>query len=300
MTSTPPREEPRRILITGASGRLGSVLFDSLDAAGHSLTGADKDELDITDYAAVREFVVKAAPEIVIHAAAWTDVDACALDPERALLVNGYGAGNVAAAAAERGAEIVYISSNEVFSGQDRRAYYEHDTPAPANAYGSSKLAGERAVSAVNPRHYIVRTAWLFAHGGANFIQAILGAAAAGKSLRVVTDEIANPTYNADLAAAITELVAVGRWGTYHLTNSGTCSRYKFARYALDRAGYAALPVQPIIRHEWPRASTPPEHTPLANLNAAAAGVTLRPWQEAVDAFLTREGLLVTDDETTT
>lgn len=281
-----------RIFVTGAHGRLGSRVAALLQTDGHHVTPTDIDTLDIGDFAAVNARISDERPDIVIHPAAWTDVDGCALDPEKATRINGYGAQNVAIAAANVGAAIVYISSNEVFDGQRQSVYTEYDTPAPANPYGFSKLVGERAVAAVNPRHYIVRTAWLFAHGGKNFIHAVINAANAGKPLRVVSDEVANPTYNDDLAAALVKLIATGRYGTYHLVNEGSCSRYAFARYALERAGLGHIAVEKITRHQWKRPSTPPQYCSLTNLAGAMLGIRLRPWQEAVDAFLEREGLL--------
>ena len=281
-----------RILITGAKGRLGSLLVEREIARGHHVTGADADELDVTDFAATRAFITNLKPALVLHAAAWTDVDGCAREPERALIVNGYGAQHVALAAAEAGAPVLYVSTNEVFDGQSGRPYYEYDTPRPINPYAASKWAGEQAVQRHARQHYIVRTAWLFAHGGRNFIHAILGAAAAGKPLRVVTDEVANPTYSDDLADAIVTLAEIGRFGTYHFVNQGACSRYELARFVLDHTGHASVPIQPITSNEWPRPSTPPPFTPLKNSAGPLLGITMRPWQEAVQAFLAREGLL--------
>ncbi len=278
-----------RILVTGAAGRLGSRLVEGLGQ--HEVIGADVAEFDIASYDDTRRFVREAQPELIIHPAAWTDVDGCARDPEQAIRVNGFGAQHAALAAAERGAAILYVSSNEVFSGQAKAPYREYDTTAPVNPYGYSKWVGEQAVMRVNPRHYVVRTAWLFAHGGKNFIQVMLNAAAAGKALRVVTNEIANPTYNDDLAEAMIRLVETERFGIYHFVNEGAASRYQFARYVLDQAGYADTPIQPISSQMWQRASTPPEYAPLANLAGKTVGITLRPWREAVDAFLEREGL---------
>lgn len=230
-----------KIFITGAAGRLGSKL-SALLAGKHEVTGYDLPELDIADFNAVREKLLPAQPDVVLHPAAWIDVDGCAREPERAVRINGLGAQNVALAAAEVGAAMLYVSSNEVFDGKLNRPYLEYDRCAPVNPYGYSKWVGEQAVAQVNPCHYIVRTSWLFAHGGRNFIQAILGAAQAGKPLRIVTDEVANPTYNDDLAEAIVALIQTRRYGTYHLVNEGSVSRYEFARYALDRAGYADTP----------------------------------------------------------
>lgn len=283
----------KRILITGADGRLGSALTKLLEGGGDTVLPSDRDTLDVGDWTAVRHSITSAHPDIVINAAAYTDVDGCARDPELAYRINGVGAGNLAAAAYEIHAMMIQVSTNEVFDGKAAQPYRENDRPTPINPYGASKWAGEQAVMRANPNHQIVRTAWLFAHGGRNFIQAILGAATAGKPLRVVTDEIANPTYTGDLAEALLALAATGRPGTYHLVNAGAVSRYDFARYALDRAGHKSTPVQPITSADWPRASTPPLNCGLHNTAAAALGVTLRPWQAAVDAFLEREGLLV-------
>ncbi|MBL8165476.1 MAG: dTDP-4-dehydrorhamnose reductase [Anaerolineae bacterium] len=287
-----------KLLITGAAGRLGSKLVELLRSQGHSVTGADivgegVTRIDITNFASTRALVADLKPDIVLHPAAWTDVDGCAREPEKAIQINGLGAQNVALAAAAVGAPILHVSSNEVFDGQRAQPYREYDLTNPINPYAYSKWYGERAVQSVNPQHYIVRTAWLFAHGGKNFIQAILNAAAAGKPLRVVSDEVANPTYNDDLAEAITRLISTGRFGVYHLINEGACSRYDFARYILSKSGFAETPVQKITSTEWPRPSLPPAYSSLSNLAARQIGITLRPWQEAVDAFLAKEGRLV-------
>lgn len=287
-----------RILITGAMGRLGGQLVEVLTGRGHQVTGVDVvgdiiARLDVTDFSATRAFVAHLEPDLVIHPAAWTDVDGCAREPERAITVNGFGAQNVALAAANVNAPVLYVSTNEVFDGRQNQPYNEYDVTNPVNPYGYSKWVGERAVQHVNPRHYIVRTAWLFAHGGKNFLQTIHEAAQQGKRLRIVTDEIANPTYNNDLAEAIAGLIETGRYGIYHLTNEGACSRYQFARYFLDRVGCEGVPIEPIASHQWPRASKPPLHTGLSNLAARQLGITLRPWQEAVDAYVEREKMLV-------
>lgn len=290
-----------RILVTGACGRLGSQLLEVLSPRGHTLIGADLSAnpsqsgsiaLDVSDFNATRAAVRAVQPDLVIHSAAWTDVDGCARDPEKAVQINGFGAQHVALAAAQVGAAVLYVSSNEVFDGRAKLPYREYDPQKPANPYGYSKFVGEQTTLSLNPRHYIVRTAWLFAHGGRNFLQAILNAAEQGKPLRVVIDEVANPTYAVDLALAIAELVETERFGIYHLVNEGFCSRYAFARYVLDQAGASAVPIEPISSREWQRASQPPIYSALSNHAGALAGLTLRPWQQAVDAFLAHEGLL--------
>ncbi len=281
-----------RILVMGAAGKLGGDLMEALQ--GQDVFGADYAQVDIADFVAVRGYVQQQQPDLIVNAAAWTHVDGCAEEPEKAIRINGYGAQNLAVAAHEIGAAILQVSSNEVFDGTASRPYYEYDRPNPANPYGYSKFVGEQAVRETNPRHYIVRTSWLFATGGRNFLHAILSAAKDGKSLRVVVDEVANPTYNRDLAQALAQLIGSGRYGTYHLCNEGAVSRWGFARYALDRAGFAEVALGKITRRQWPRPSMPPPYTSLANLAAASIGIRLRPWQQAVDAFLQAEGLLAT------
>ena len=282
-----------KILLTGAAGRVGSLLVARLcgrhEVAAADIVGAVSHELEISDYEACRRLVAHIRPDIVLHPAAWTDVNGCALDPAKALRINGLGTGNLAAVTAQCGIPMLYVSTNEVFDGRLERAYTEIDQPNPINAYGYSKWYGERALAGVNPRHYIVRSAWLFAHGGRNFLHAIIGAARAGKPLRVVTNEVANPTYTNDLAAAIARLIESERFGIYHMVNEGAVSRWRLARYALDLAGFADTPVQRISRHEWLRPSLPPEYTALANHAGASIGIRLRPWQDALRAFLDAE-----------
>lgn len=276
-----------RITITGSDGKLGHSLHEVLGKT-HTMSWLG-DETDITNFARLREAVQATQPDLVINAAALTDVDGCAREPEKALLINGLGAQNVALAAAASQAAVLQVSSNEVFDGQSQQPYNEFSRCNPINPYGYSKWAGEQGVMQVNPRHYIVRTAWLFAHGGKNFIHAILNAANAGKALRVVIDEVANPTYNNDLAEAIAALIETERYGIYHLVNSGAVSRYQFARTILDTVGLTEYPIERITRAEWPRPSTPPAYAALQNNAAASVGITLRPWQEAVEAFLEAE-----------
>jgi len=273
-----------RIFITGHKGQLGRALYAAL--AEHTLTGCDLPELDITDREAIGAAVADFAPDVVIHAAAWTHVDGCARDPERAYRVNALGTQNVALACAEAGAAMVYISTNEVFDGEATEPYREWDPPHPINPYGRSKAAGEWFVRHLLTRFYIVRTAWLYAPGGRNFPHRIIQLADERGALRVVTDEVGNPTYAPDLAKAIATLIRTDAYGVYHLTNAGYCSRYDFAREILRISRRGHVPVEPITLAEFQRASTPPRFAPLANTAAAALGITLRPWQEALAEFL--------------
>lgn len=278
-----------RVLVTGAKGLLGRRLVMALEGVGHAVIGWDVDELDITDHAAtVRQFRT-VMPDLVIHCAALTNVDRCAELPDEALRVNGFGAQNVALAANDCGASMLHISTNEVFDGERNTPYLEYDATRPINPYGYSKWVAEQAILRLIPRHYIVRISWLFGHGGTNFLQKITQLAAQGRPLSVVTNEVAAPTYTDDLCEALMRLIDTGRYGIYHLTNEGGASRYAFARYILDVAGYADLPIQPINSAQWPRPSRPPTYATLRNFNAAQMGITLRPWQEAVELYFARE-----------
>ncbi|NDJ86074.1 MAG: dTDP-4-dehydrorhamnose reductase [Chloroflexi bacterium] len=280
-----------RILVTGAKGQLGRALVSLLTPA-HTVTAIDIDQLNITDSAAVMAFFGQAQPELVIHAAALTQVDYCAENPDEALWVNGYGTRNIALACQTIDATLMHISTNEVFDGANIAVYHEYDRPNPINPYGYSKWVAEQMVRDLVARHYIVRTSWLFAHGGRNFIHAILERAHNGQSLRVVVNEVSTPTYARDLAGAMAQLLQTNLYGIYHLVSEGRSSRWDFARYVLDIAGHTNTPIERISSYEYPRASTPPEYAVLRNYAAARQGIVLRHWKEAVRAFCEAEGLI--------
>jgi dTDP-4-dehydrorhamnose reductase len=281
-----------RILVTGAKGRLGSRLVQQLQGQTHSVTAIDMPTVDVTDLGGVNGVFAEARPELVFHCAALTAVDYCAEHPDQALAINGFGTHNVALACQAHDAALLYVSTNEVFDGVSYREYQEYDPPNPMNPYAYSKWVGERAVRDLVRKHYIVRTSWLFAHGGKNFIQTILRLALEGEPVKVVTNEVSSPTYTNDLAAAILRLTATECYGIYHLANAGYTSRYRFARQVFDLTGYGDTPIQPIALAEFQRPSRPPEYAILRNVAAARLGIVLRPWQEALVAFLEAEGLL--------
>jgi dTDP-4-dehydrorhamnose reductase len=273
-----------RIFVTGCKGQLGRALYTAL--AGHTLSGCDLPELDVTGREAIGAAIAAFAPDVVIHAAAWTDVEACAHDPEKAYRINALGTQNVTLASAACGAAMVYVSTNEVFDGTATEPYREWDPPQPINPYARSKAAGEWFVCHLLTRFYVVRTAWLYAADGHNFPHRIVQLADERGVLQVVTDEVGNPTYAPDLAEAIAALICTGAYGVYHLTNAGYCSRYDFARQILRLSAREHVPLEPITLADFQRASTPPRFAPLANTAAAALGITLRPWQEALEEFL--------------
>lgn len=278
-----------RVLITGAGGQLGRDLQRAL--AGHELRPLSHGELDITDAHAVGQAIEAFRPDIVLHAAALTDTTRCELEQEAAHAVNAVAAQNVAVACARAGAAMVYVSTNEVFDGTKSAPYLESDQPDPVNAYGRSKLEGERLVQAALDRYCIVRTAWLYGHGSHHFASKVLVWAESGE-LTGVTDEIATPTWTRDLARAIARLLETNRYGVYHLTNAGEASRWEWAQEILRLAGKPGVRLRPITTEEF-RASLPadavapekPPYSVLANTAAAALAIELRPWQEALAEY---------------
>ena len=273
-----------RILITGARGQVGRELGRTFSPE-HDVISTSTEQLDITDSRSLDK-IIALKPELVIHPAAWTNVDGCALAPDRAYTVNGLGTRRVALACQRLDIPMVYISTNEVFDGQATEPYLEWDEPRPINPYARSKLLGEHYVRMLLHRFYIVRIAWVFG-GPRNFVCTILRLANERPSLRVVDDEVGNPTYAADVADAICRLIEEPAYGIYHFVNEGHCSRYDFAREILRQAGRADVHVEPIKLSEYPRPSTPPRYSVLRNfVGAADLGIRLPPWQDALRRFL--------------
>jgi dTDP-4-dehydrorhamnose reductase len=272
-----------RIAITGASGQLGQALQTTL-AAEHELIPLGHADIELGHPDCVERLAATGA-DLVIHPAAYTDVDGCARDPERAYRVNGLGAQYVALACRRLGAALLYVSTNEVFDGAATAPYFEYDRPAPINAYARSKWAGEQAVREALDRFYIVRVAWLFG-GARNFVRTVLRLANERDSITMVADEVGSPTYALDAAAAIARLVQLPFYGTYHLVNEGVCSRYEFAAEVLRLSGRDRVELRPIGLADFKRDSVVPPYTPLRNVAAAALGIRLRPWQAALADYL--------------
>lgn len=269
-----------KVAITGSTGQLGAALVSLLGP--NAAVPLDRAILDITVLPTVMNVIGGLNIDLVIHCAAMTNVDGCARDPEEAYRVNALGTRNVTLACARIGVPMVYISTNEVFDGAATTPYHEWMQPNPINPYGSSKAAGEWFVSHLLKRFYIVRTSWLFGSHGHNFPHRIIELALKYGTLRIVTDEVSNPTAIPDLAMALVALIETEAYGIYHLTNAGNCSRYAFARAVLSNKGMTDIRVLPIRQADYQRASTPPPFTPLVNWAAASLGIELRPWQDAL------------------
>ena len=274
-----------KILVTGASGQLGQDLVEAFEK-NWEVVPTDQDNLDITNPAQVEAVLTKEKPDWVIHAAAWTDVEACAENPEKALLINGEGTRNVALAAKKIGAKMIYISTNEVFDGKKKVPYVEADKPNPINPYGVSKLAGEKYTQEILGKDsLIVRTAWLYGSGSRiNFPSKILDRAKRG-ALEVVDDEISTPTYAQDLAKWIKELVARNESGVFHLVNNGSASRYDWAEQIVaDKRLEVSLKRSRLA--DYRRLSSPPKYSVLSNKKAKVLKLKMRSWQEASQEYL--------------
>jgi dTDP-4-dehydrorhamnose reductase len=225
-----------RVLVTGAGGMLGRDVVLAATNAGHQVSSQARTDLDVADADAVDARIQRDRPDVVINCAAWTDVDGAEDAEDRAMAVNGSGAGNVAAAAAAVEATAVYVSTDYVFDGQKEFPYLEVDEPAPLSAYGRTKLAGEEATAAANRRHFIVRSSWLFGIGGGNFVETMLQLAADHGEVLVVRDQVASPTYTWHLASGMVRLIEGSSYGIHHMAAAGACSWYDFAREIFDQA----------------------------------------------------------------
>lgn len=271
----------RRVAITGASGQLGRALV----AFGHdaweidALSGGD---VDLRDWRAVRDRLGRFGPDLVVHAGAATDVDRCEREPDWAYAVNALGTRHVARAAALVHAELVYVSTNYVFDGAQDAPYHEFDAPRPISVYGASKLAGEHEARAATPRCFVVRTSWLYAEEGRNFVNTMRRLMATQPILRVVADQTGNPTYAADLAAAIDQIVERGPYGTYHAVNAGVTSWHGWACEIARLDGCCDHAIEPIPAAEYQRAAAPPPNGALVSLALPGLGVALPDWRDAL------------------
>jgi dTDP-4-dehydrorhamnose reductase len=279
------------VAITGTSGRLGAALLDAATAEGLTTLPWPRAILDLDHPKVAGPLLERTRPGIVLHAAAWTDVDGCARDPGLAMRRNADAVAELAAACAATGARLVHVSTNEVFDGErtDGRGYREDDPIAPGNPYGASKAAAEAAVrAALGDAAWIVRTSWLYGPPGPAFPERIVAAAdrlPPGEALPVVADETGSPTHAGDLAAAILTLVARTDGGTWHLVNAGRTTRLGWAQAVLA-ARRPDRSVRPIGRRDFVRASLPPAWGVLDASRAAAAGVVLPAWDVALARYL--------------
>ncbi len=274
-------------LIYGANGQLGRDLLRVFASRGDCV-GVDLPEVDVGDPEAVGKTAIDAAPDVIINAAAYTDVDGAESDAETCWRVNVDGARHVAVAAESVGAAIVYVSTDYVFDGSKTTPYLPEDRPNPTGVYAESKAAGEDAVMEAATRWFIVRTAWLYGPGGNNFVEKMLALARNHPKLRVVEDETGSPTHTKDLAEAIAALVQTDAYGIYHGVNRGQCSRFAFVQAIFEMAGLD-VSVQPCSAAEFPSAAPRPAYSVLdpAALERVT-GEAMREWRDALRRYMQR------------
>jgi len=287
LTAKSPR---KKILVVGGRGMLGTDLVALLRSDDNlAVESADIGEIDITDAASVEQCFDSVRPDIAVNCAAFTDVDACETQQERAYAVNALGPELLAKACSARGARMLQLSTDYVFDGEKKSPYLPADPTGPINAYGRTKLRGECAVAMHCRDHLIVRTAWLYGAHGKNFVHSILRLAAEKPELRVVADQFGSPTYTVDLAKLLRGLALSDATGITHATNSGRCSWYEFACEIVKLAGPATT-VRPVPSSEYPLPARRPANSVLdCSRTERITGIRIRHWREALGDFLSHE-----------
>jgi len=275
-----------KVLVTGAKGMLGADLMARLGVV-HEAVGVDIGEFDITSELETMDAVGGIRPDWVVHCAAYTNVDGCEKEPDKAYHVNSEGAGNVAKACWGAGSRMVYISTDYVYDGRKGAPYVETDPTGPLNVYGMSKLKGEKRVLGVLPEALIVRTSWLFGLNGPNFVEAILKQVGVKDELSVVDDQVGSPTYTVDLADGLVRLLEVEASGVVHVSNDGMCSWFAYAKKVLELSGATGIKVKPITTEELGRPALRPAFSELSNDKyRKITGHSLRMWDEALAEYI--------------
>lgn len=274
------------IIVTGVKGQLGFDVVKELNKRNIACKGIDIDDLDITDRDAVFGFMRAEKPEAVIHCAAWTAVDKAEDEVEKCTAVNVGGTENIALACKETGAEMMYFSTDYVFPGNGEAEYEADDEKAPRSVYGRTKLDGEYKVIENVDKHYIIRISWVFGINGANFIKTMLRLSETHTELNVVSDQIGSPTYTADLAPLVCDMILSGKYGVYHATNEGYCSWADFAKAIFQKAG-KNVTVHPIPSSEYPAKAARPLNSRLSKSALDKAGFSRLPsWENALERYL--------------
>lgn len=280
-----------KVLITGANGQLGRelVLYLERDSL-FQIIPLTRQELDVTDYQKVQTTLQRFNPDIIIHTAAYTQVDQAEMDQDQAFAVNALGTRNIALGAEKVGSKLVYISTDYVFDGQKRIPYNEFDKRNPQNIYGKSKAAGEELVKMFSSQYFIVRTSWVYGNYGSNFVKTMLNIAKEKEELKVVNDQVGSPTYTLDLSRFIIELMQTELFGIYHATNSGACTWYEFAQAIFEEMGIS-IRINPCNTEEFPRLASRPQYSVLDHMGIRLNGFTeLRSWREALAEYLKMYG----------
>ena len=275
-----------KILLLGHKGMLGSDLLAQM-RLHHEVIGMDKEEIDVTSADDCAKAVEEAKPQIIINAAAYTNVDSCETAKEECFAVNAEAVKNIATACRNTNIRIVHFSTDYVFNGSGSSPYKEDEKCDPINIYGASKLAGEKYLQALAQNYILIRTAWLYGANGKNFVRAILEKAKTTPRLTVVNDQLGSPTHTKDLAAAVDHLIEKNAQGIFHVTNRGSCSWYQFAVKILQEAGIDDVEVSPITSDQLQRAAKRPAYSVMSMQKfIATTGKAMQPWQLALKDYL--------------
>jgi len=280
-----------KILVTGVKGQLGYDVVRELKERGfHQVKGIDREEMDITDEKAVREYILNYRPAIVFHNAAWTAVDKAEAMPQAVYQVNALGPKYIAQACKEVGAKMMYISTDYVFEGKGERFYEVDDPKKGLSTYGQTKSQGEDFVTSILKEYYIIRISWVFGINGNNFIKTMLKLAKTHDELNVVCDQIGSPTYTYDLSKLMCDMIATDKYGIYHATNEGVCSWSEFAQFIFKTAGLK-VKVNPVTTKEYKRLVPSQADRPL-NSRMSKSSLTqngfnrLPTWQDATQRYI--------------
>ncbi|MGE6667870.1 dTDP-4-dehydrorhamnose reductase [Paenibacillus xylanexedens] len=281
-----------KVLVTGASGQLGRDVVLLLEKEGHDVLACDRDQMNITDQAQCNEVISSYTPEVIIHCAAYTAVDAAETDTDDAYKVNAVGTRNVAVAAEKVGAKLIYISTDYVFDGQSTNPYQEYDDTNPQSVYGKSKRAGEWLVQSLCSKWFVVRTSWVYGLHGNNFVKTMLKLGQEKPKLQVVHDQKGSPTYTVDLALFLIELMGTEMYGIYHASNRGDCTWYEFTQAIFEEAQTAVgisiqAELEPCTTEQFQRPAPRPVNSVMDHLSIRTNGLTdLRPWREGLRDFI--------------
>ncbi|MNP06631.1 dTDP-4-dehydrorhamnose reductase [compost metagenome] len=280
-----------RALVTGSAGQLGTDVVTLLQNSGHDVLACDRDEMDITDLAQCHQVISQYQPDVVIHCAAYTAVDAAETDIDGAYTVNAVGTRNITVAAEQSGSKLIYISTDYVFDGTSVEPYHEYDNSNPQSIYGKSKRAGEVLVQSLSSRYFIVRTSWVYGLHGNNFVKTMLRLGQEKPSLKVVHDQKGSPTYTVDLANFLLELMTTEKYGVYHASNSGSCTWYEFTQAIFEEARQLGINIvaqpEPCSTDEFPRPAHRPANSVMEHLSIRTNRLQdLRPWREGLQSFL--------------
>lgn len=281
-----------KVLVTGANGQLGRDVVLLLEKEGHSVLACDRDQMDITNQAQCNDVISSYYPEVVIHCAAYTAVDAAETDIDGAYKVNAVGTRNVTVAAEKAGAKLIYISTDYVFDGDSLTPYQEYDNTNPQSVYGKSKRAGELLVQSLSSKWFVVRTSWVYGLYGNNFVKTMLKLGQEKPKLQVVHDQKGSPTFTVDLAGFILELMQTEMYGVYHASNSGTCTWYEFTEAIFAEArnveGFTIqAKLEPCTTEQFPRPAPRPLNSVMDHLSIRTNGLTdIRPWREGLREFI--------------